>query len=89
MDQPPYQKWSSAAFGLAALCLGGIALSNVFGIATAQLNGVLLAGIFISGTLAWVIQARQKCPHCGEPYGYAFRIVNAHLCRKCGGDMRS
>ncbi len=87
MNPPPHQKWSSAAFGLAGVCLAAIALAKLFGFATPALSGVLMAGIVISGTAAWFIQARQKCPHCGESYGYGFRLVNAHLCRKCGGDL--
>ena len=87
MNPPPHQKWSSAAFGLAGVCLAAIALAKLFGFATPTLSGVLMAGIVISGTAAWFLQARQKCPHCGELYGYGFRIVNANLCRKCGGDF--
>ncbi len=87
MNPPPHQKWSSAAFGLAGVCLAAIALAKLFGFATPALSGVLMAGIVISGTAAWIIQARQKCPHCGEPYGYGVRIMNAHRCRKCGGDF--
>jgi len=88
MNPQPYQKWSSYAFGLAGICLAVLALSKLFGFATPALSGVLMAGIVISGTAAWLIQARHTCPHCGEPYGYGIRIVNAHLCRKCGGDVR-
>jgi hypothetical protein len=88
MNPPPHQKWSSAAFGLAGLCLAALALSTLFGFATPTLSRVLMAGIFISGTAAWIIQARHICPHCGEPYGYGVRIVNSHLCRKCRGDIR-
>ena len=86
MNPPPYQKWSSYAFGLAGICLAVLALSTLFGFSTQQLSAILMAGIVISGTAAWVIQARQKCPHCGEPYGYGVRIGKANLCRKCGGD---
>ena len=87
MNPPPHQTWSSAAFGLAGVCLAAMALANLFGFSSAQLSRVLMAGIFISGTAAWIIQARQKCPHCGEPYGYGVRIGKTHLCRKCGGDF--
>jgi len=88
MNQPPYQKWSSYAFGLAGICLAALALASVFDFASPALSSILMAGIVISGTAAWIIQARHKCPHCGEPYGYGVRLVNAHLCRKCGGDIR-
>ena len=87
MNRQPYQKWSSAAFGLAGICLAAIALSNLFGFATPALNGVLMVGIVISGTAAWIIQARQKCPHCGELFGYGIRIMNTDRCRKCGGNF--
>ncbi len=85
--QPPYQKWSSYAFGLAGLCLAVLALANVFGFTSRALNSVLMTGIFVAGTAAWIVQARQICPHCGVPYGYRIRIVNANICRKCGGDL--
>ena len=88
MSPQPHEKWSSAAFGLAGICLAALALANLFGLTTPRLNGVLMAGILISGTAAWIIQARQKCPHCGETYGYGVRIVKANSCRKCGGDFR-
>ena len=88
MIPQPYQKWSTAAFAFAALCLAAIALAKVFGIATPTVNGVFMAGIVVAGTAAWIIQARQTCPHCGKPYGWGFRIVKAHLCRHCGGDFR-
>ena len=87
MSSQPHQKWSSAAFGLAGICLAALALANLFALTTPRLNSILMAGILISGTAAWIIQARQKCPHCGEPYGYGVRILKAHLCRKCGGDF--
>lgn len=87
MNPPPYQKWSTYAFGLAGLCLAVLALSVLFGFSTPQLTRVLMVGIVLSGTAAWIIQARQKCPHCGEPYGYGVRIGKANLCRKCGGDI--
>lgn len=86
--EPASRQWSSYAFGIAFACLMAIALSQVFGFASPQLSTILMIGIVISGTAAWAIQARQTCPHCGTLYGYAFRIVNAHICRKCGGDFR-
>ena len=88
VNAPPHQKWSTAAFGLAALCLAGLALSSVLGMATATVSLVLLGGILVSGTLAWTLQARHKCPHCGHRYGYGLRIVRANSCRRCGGDTR-
>ncbi len=88
MNPQPHQKWSSAAFGIAGLCLAAIALSKLFRFSTPALSGVLMAGIVVSGTAAWIIQARQICPHCGEPFGYGVRIMNADRCRKCGGDYR-
>jgi len=87
MNPQPHQKWNSYAFGLAGICLAALALANLFGFSTPALSSVLMAGILISGTAAWIIQARQKCPHCGEPYGYGIRIMKANLCRKCGGDF--
>ena len=88
MKLQPYQKWSTIAFGLAGLCMAALAISILLGFSSPQLSRVLMAGIFISGTAAWIIQARQKCRHCGKPYGYGVRIVNSHRCRKCGGDYR-
>lgn len=87
-SEPASRQWSSYAFGLAFACLMAIALSQIFGFASPQLSTVLMIGIVVSGTAAWAIQARQTCPHCGTLYGYGFRIVNAHICRSCGGDFR-
>lgn len=88
VGEPGSQKWSDYAFGLALACLLGMALAHVFGLATLAVNTVFVAGVLISGTAAWVIQARLVCPHCGSRYGYGIRILNSHLCPKCKGDMR-
>lgn len=82
------ERWSNAALLVAVTSLGTIAFFNAFGLDTPTINTVLMIGIMISGTVFWAIQARQPCPHCGAPYGYGFRIVNAHICRSCGGDIR-
>ena len=82
------ERWSNAALLVAVASLGAIAFFNAFGLDTPTINTVLMIGIMISGTVFWAIQARQPCPHCGAPYGYGFRIVNAHICRSCGGDIR-
>lgn len=89
MDRQASQKWTSYATGLAVVCLLGLALTLVFGLATPQVRTILMVGILVSGTIALVGQARQKCPHCGEPYGYRFKVVNTHLCPKCGEDTRA
>lgn len=88
MTPQPYQKWSSYAFGLAGICLALLALANVFGFTSPVLNSALMGGILVSGTAAWIVQARQTCPHCGESYGFRIRIVNVNICCKCGSDIR-
>lgn len=82
-----YQKWVSRVYGLAALCLLVLALGEAFGFATPLLRTVTMVGIVLAGTAAWVMQAKRVCPNCGELYGYAIRIVNANICRKCGADF--
>lgn len=89
MKPLPYQKWSSYAFGLAGICLAAIAFATLFKFSTPMIRGVLMAGIIVAGTAAWLLQAREKCPHCGKPFGYAIRIGNTDRCRKCGGNYRS
>jgi hypothetical protein len=45
-------------------------------------------GITVSGTVAWVVHAQQKCRHCDAPNGFRIRLVNSQLCAKCGGELR-
>jgi uncharacterized membrane protein AbrB (regulator of aidB expression) len=85
MIPSPHQKWSNYAFGLAGICLAAIALSTLFRFSTPALTGTLMIGIVISGTAAWILQARQKCPHCGELFGYGIRLGKTDRCQKCGG----
>ncbi|MDH3581097.1 MAG: hypothetical protein OEM91_10795 [Hyphomicrobiales bacterium] len=86
-DAARYQKWVSRVYGLAAFCLLILALGEAFGFASALLRTVTMVGIVLAGTAAWVMQAKRICPNCGELYGYAIRIVNAKICRKCGADF--
>jgi hypothetical protein len=81
------EKWISRAYAFAALCLGALAVLEVTDKATPFLQTVLMAGIVLAGTAAWVMQAKRKCPKCGEVYGYHFRIVNANICRMCGAEF--
>jgi hypothetical protein len=83
----PSQKWSSYASSIAVLSLLGLALMHVFGVATPQLSLIVMGGIVASGTVAWLVQAKQPCPDCGQLYGYRFRFVNARVCRNCGGEF--
>lgn len=82
-----YQNWVSRAYGFAGLCLGLLAVSEALGFASTPLRAVTMVGIVIAGTAAWVMQAKRRCPNCGHLYGYAIRIVNANICRKCGADF--
>jgi hypothetical protein len=43
--------------------------------------------IVASGTVAWLVQAKEPCPDCGRLYGYRFRFVHARICRHCGGEF--
>lgn len=88
MDEGTGRKWSSHASILAGVCLFALALSHVFGLATPLTNLVLGLGVVAAGTVVWAIQARQKCPRCGTPYGYRVRLLKANLCPKCGFDLR-
>ncbi|MEL6961959.1 MAG: hypothetical protein AAGA73_08265 [Pseudomonadota bacterium] len=81
------KKWSSYASSLAVLSLLALALMHVFDIATPTLNLVIMGSIVASGTVAWLVQAKQPCPDCGRLYGYRFRFVNARHCRHCGGEF--
>jgi hypothetical protein len=82
-----FQKWISRAYGFAGLCLGLLALAEAFGFASTILRSVTMIGIVLAGTGAWIMQSKRTCPNCGSLYGYAIRIVNANLCRKCGADF--
>ncbi|MGI9419403.1 MAG: hypothetical protein ACR2RA_16375 [Geminicoccaceae bacterium] len=84
---PPSKTWSSYASSLAVLSLLALALMHVFGIATPVLNVVVMGCIVISGTVAWLVQAKQPCPDCGKLYGYRFRFLHARICRNCGGEF--
>ena len=83
----PSKKWSSYASSLAVLSLLALALLHVFGLATPTLNLISMACIVASGTAAWLVQAKQPCPDCGQLYGYRFRFVHARICRNCGGEF--
>lgn len=83
----PSKKWSSYASSIAVLALLGLALIHVFGIATPGLNVFVMGCIVLSGTAAWLVQAKQPCPDCGRLYGYRFRFVHARICRHCGGEF--
>ncbi len=81
------QNWVSRAYGFAAFCLAALAILEITDRATPFLQTMLMAGIVLAGTAAWAMQAKRKCPKCGEVYGYHFRIVNANVCRKCGAEF--
>ena len=83
----PSKKWSSYASAIAVLSLLVLALAHVIGVVTPTLSVIVMGGIVLSGTTAWLVQARQPCPQCGKLYGYRFRFVNARMCRNCGGEF--
>jgi len=85
---PQLERWNNLAFGLGALCLLFIAFTEALGLSTATLRNVLIGGVFVAGTIMWLVQARKHCPHCGQMFGYHFRILRGNQCRKCGGDIR-
>lgn len=85
--QARLQKWVSRVYAFAAMCLATLAILEVTDLATPFLQTILMLGIMFSGTAAWVMQAKRKCPKCGELYGYHFRIVNANICRFCGEEF--
>lgn len=74
-------------FSLAALCLAGLAAITVLRIDSAAARNVLMLGVAIAGTGAMILHARRRCPGCGEPYGYRFRITKANTCLKCGAEF--
>lgn len=82
-----HQKWVSRAYAFAGACLFALAIAEVSGHATPLLRTLLMLGIAASGTVAWIMQAKRKCPECGQLYGYGIRIVNANVCRHCGADF--
>jgi len=83
----PSKKWSSYASSLAVLSLLVLAVLHVLGIASPTLNMIVMSCIVASGTTAWLVQAKERCPKCGELYGYRFRFVQARACRHCGGEF--
>jgi hypothetical protein len=82
------KKWSSYASSLAVLSLLALALMHAFGMATPILSLVAMGCIVASGTVAWLVQAKQPCPDCGRLYGYRFRFMHARICRHCGGEFQ-
>ena len=80
-------KWVMRANGLAGACLFGLVAAELSGFATPLLRALLMGGLCAAGTVAWVQQARRKCPNCGQLYGYLLRIVRANICRKCGAEL--
>ena len=83
----PSKKWSSYASSVAVLSLLALAVMHVIGFATPTLSVIVMGCIVASGTVAWLIQAKQPCPDCGKPYGYRFRFLHARICRNCGGEF--
>ena len=79
-------RWVMRANGLAGMCLLVLVAIELFGFSTPQLRALLMVGIAAGGTVAWVQQARRKCPGCGHLYGYHFRLMKANICRKCGAE---
>ncbi len=80
------QRWVMRANGLAGACLCILVVIELFGFATPPLRALLIVGIVAGGTVAWVQQAKRKCPGCGHLYGYHFRLMKANICRKCGAE---
>jgi hypothetical protein len=83
----PSKKWSSYASSITVLSLLVLAVMHVFGIATPTLTLVVMGCIVASGTVGWLVQAKQPCPGCGHPYGYRFRFLHARICRRCGAEF--
>lgn len=88
MSDTRHETWNNLAFGLGAVCLLIIAMTEALGLSTPMLRNILIGGMIVSGTAMWLIQARTHCPHCGKMFGYHFRILRANRCRNCGGDVR-
>ena len=82
-----YQRWVTRAYGFAAFCLAALAFVEITSTSTPFVRTLLMLGIVLAGTVAWVMQAKRKCPQCGVLYGYHFRIMNANKCRKCGAEF--
>ncbi|MCH8239478.1 MAG: hypothetical protein IIB62_05395 [Proteobacteria bacterium] len=80
-------RWVMRANGLAGMCLLVLVAIELFGFSTPQLRALLMVGIAAAGTVAWVQQARRKCPNCGQLYGYHLRILKGNICRKCGTEL--
>ncbi len=76
--------WGSISFSLAAICLFLLAGLSIFGLATPKVSASLMLGLGFAGVIAWAIQAKRHCPHCGAPYGYRFRIFKVNDCLMCG-----
>lgn len=84
---PTSKAWSSLASSVTVLAVIALALMHLLDLATVELNLLVLSAIVVSGTAAWLIQAKQPCPDCGRLYGYRFRFVNARHCRNCGAEF--
>lgn len=84
----PSKKWSFYASSVAVLSLLALAVMHVAGFATPTLTLIAMGCIVASGTVAWLVQARQPCPDCGRLYGYRFRFLHARICRHCGGEFQ-
>jgi len=81
------KRLSSIASSVTVLAMIGLAVMHVFDFATPELNLAVLGAIVVSGTAAWLIQAKQPCPGCGQLYGYRFRFLHARNCRNCGAEF--
>ncbi len=79
--------WSSIASSITVLAVIALALMHIFDMATPKIDLAVLSAIVVSGTAAWLIQAKQPCPGCGKLYGYRFRFMHARICRNCGAEF--
>lgn len=71
-------------YWLAGISIGGLILSELAGLGGPTSRLVLIGGLVAAGTVAMILQGERRCPGCGVPYGYAPRLVQPNLCRRCG-----
>ncbi len=88
MSNPRHEQWNNIAIGIGAVCLLLIAVSEAIGFATPSMRHVLVGGVFVSGTIMWIVQSRKNCPHCGKKFGLTLRLLRPYDCKKCGRDIR-
>lgn len=79
--------WINRVYGVAAICLLGLALMVLSGVDVPVLRWGFIGVIALAGTGAIFLQSKRICPACGAAYGFHLRLVNANKCRWCGTDL--